>query len=62
MVMLGKAFDGYTLPVIWFENIEYFDQFINAAVTMSAYFKQYRAPSLLPQLGKFIEQLDMSGI
>ncbi len=66
MVVLGKIFDGYVLPVIWFENLEYFDEFVRTARTMSYYFKLRRKAKIeedLPaSIKTFVEQLDTSGI
>ncbi len=63
MVVLSKIFDGCAIPVIWFENLEYFDEFIRMARTMSYYFKLKRKKNDLPvEVKNFIEQLDMRGI
>jgi len=63
MVLLSKIFDGGAMPVIWFENIEYFDEFIRMARTMSYYFSLRQTKNNLPvEIKSFIEHLDMSGI
>jgi len=61
MVVLSKCIDGIPVPVIWFENTERHDDFINANLIMSRYFKaNQQTPN--PAVKEFIESLDLSGI
>lgn len=62
MVVLSKVMDGYTLPVIWFENLDYFDGFIKSAMDMSMRFHYVQSKQLPPVIHDFIEQLDITGI
>lgn len=59
MVAINKVYEGFILPVIWFESIKDFDEFLRIASIMSSYFKE----SIIPEVVKdFVEQIDMSGI
>jgi len=61
MVVLSRCMGGLPVPVIWFESIEYFDEFIGACLTMSRYFKiNQQTPD--PAVKEFIESLDLTGI
>ncbi len=63
MIVLSKIHDNVAMPVIWFEDLENFNEFIRVARTMSYYFKLKQKGNNLPvQVKNFIEHLDMSGI
>ena len=63
MVVLGKVMGNEVVPMIWFEDVENFNEFIRMARTMSYCFKLQRKKNDLPiQVKAFIEQLDVHGI
>jgi len=61
MVMIGKVFAGEVLPVVWFENVRDFDEFLESAQKLSYFFKLNQGVLSGP-VEDFIKQLDVSGI
>jgi len=59
MVVMAKIFCGCVMPVIWFESVGEFDEFLGAAQKLSGFFK---LNVLSGPVEDFIKQLDVSGI